>query len=243
MNKFSWLVLAASLNAFAQAPAVDRVGFPEGYQTWQMFYTLDRSDNKQVRTIYGNSIAAGVKDGSQGNYPYGSVMVLETQAALKDADGNPILDGNGRFQKDPAAAPTINTMRKGKDFGAAYGDLRNGEWEYVGYTAAGGYGTLPQNSQTCANCHLQAAQGKDWVFRGAGHFKNGDMNSLGAVPGAIIKNYSFVPGVVTVKAQYCSLNNILMVFCFIEGDRIPLWHEPSPNFRLALASPTTSALA
>ena len=59
---------------------------------------------------------------------------------------------------------------------------------------------MPQNSQTCAKCHLQAAQGKDWVFRGAGHFKNGDPNSLGAVPGAIIKNYAFVPGVVTIKA-------------------------------------------
>lgn len=200
MERFIWLVLAASLNAFAQAPAVDRVGFPEGYQKWPLFYTLDRSDNKQVRTIYGNDIAASVKDGGQSNYPYGSVLVLETVTSLKDADGNPILDSGGRYQKDPTAAITVFTMRKGKDFGAAYGPLRNGEWEYVAYTAAGGYSTMPQNSQTCASCHLQASQGKDWVFRGSGHFKNGNMSSLGAVPNAIIKNYAFVPGVLTIKA-------------------------------------------
>ena len=200
MYKVGWLILVASLTVSAQAPTVDRVGFPEGYQKWTVFYTLDRSDNKQVRTIYGNAIASSVTDGGQANYPYGSVVVLETQAALKDADGNAILDSRGRYQKDPANIPTVNTMRKEKGFGAAYGAIRNGEWEYVGYTPTGGYGTLPQNSTGCANCHLQAGQGKDWVFRGAGHFKNGNVNSLGAVPGAIIKNYAFVPGVLTVAA-------------------------------------------
>ncbi len=200
-RQLTWILISVtSVSIFAQAPATDRVGFPEGYQKWAQFYVLDRSDNKQVRSIYGNTIAAGVADGSQGNYPYGSVVVLETVNALKDADGNAVLDRNGRYIKDPAAAVTVNTMRKEKGFGTAYGALRNGEWEYVGYTPTGGYSTLPQNSQTCANCHLQAGQGKDWVFRGAGHFKNGNLTSLGAVPGAIIKNYAFVPGTLTVKA-------------------------------------------
>ena len=71
-----------------------------------MFYTLDRSDNKQLRTIYGNDVSASVKDGGQANYPYGSVMVLETYAALKDAAGNAILDSKGRYQKDLNTTPT-----------------------------------------------------------------------------------------------------------------------------------------
>ncbi len=194
------LAFALSLAALAQAPTTDRVGFPEGYQKWTVLYTLDRSDNKQLRTIYGNEIAASVKDGGQANYPYGSVVVLETVAALKDADGNAVLDNRGRYQKDPAATPTINTMRKEKGFGAAYGAIRNGEWEYVAYTPAKTFSTAPQNSTTCANCHLQAGQGKDWVFRASGHFKNGVTESLGAVPSAIIKNYAFVPAVLTVKS-------------------------------------------
>lgn len=200
MQKYTWLALAASLAGFAQAPATDRVGFPEGYQNWKIVYQLDRSDNKQVRTIYANETAASVKDGQQANYPYGSVLVLETVNALRDAAGNAVLDERGRYRKDPAATVTINTMRKEKGFGEAYGALRNGEWEYVGYTPAKTFATAPQNSMNCANCHLQAGQGKDWAFRAAGGFKRGNPESLGAVPSAIIKNYAFVPGVVTVKA-------------------------------------------
>jgi plastocyanin len=182
------------------APATDRVGFPEGYTTWTQLYVLDRPDTRQIRSVWANDIAAGIADGSQANYPYGSVVVMEAWAALKDADGNAILDANGRFQKDPAAAPVINTMRKEKGFGAAYGALRNGEWEYVAYTANKAFSTTPQNSFACANCHLQAGQGKDWVFRAAFKFKGGGTSqSTGAVPYSIIKNYAYVPGSLTVK--------------------------------------------
>ena len=105
-----WLAAANAL--FGQAPTEDRVGFPEGYQDWTVLYILDRPDNKQIRTIYGNDVAASVTDGNQGNYPYGSVVVMEQWAALKDANGDAVMDKNGRFQKDPTATPTINTMRK-----------------------------------------------------------------------------------------------------------------------------------
>ena len=151
---FALLLGSAASQLPAQAPTEDRVGFPEGYKDWTVLYVLDRSDNKQLRTIYGNDKAASVTDGGQANYPYGSVVVLETWAALKDADGNPVLDSRGRYQRDPAATPTINTMRKEKGFGAAYGAARNGEWEYVGYTPARAFSTAPQNSAGCANCHL-----------------------------------------------------------------------------------------
>src|SRR5437867_2401045 len=101
------LLIAASLTWVGKAqnppaPTVDRVGFPEAYQTWNLLYVLDRPDNKQIRTVWGNDIAAAVADGGQANYPYGSVVVMETWAALKDAAGNAILDKEGRFQKDPA---------------------------------------------------------------------------------------------------------------------------------------------
>jgi len=56
--------------------------------------------------------------------------------------------------------------------------------------------TMPQNSFSCAICHLQAGQGKDWVFRAALHFDNAN----GAVPTGIIKDYTFVTGALHVKA-------------------------------------------
>ena len=87
-------------------------------------------------------------------------------------------------------------MRKEKGFGVDYGPNRNGEWEYVAYHPDGTYQTTPPNSFSCALCHLQASQGKDWVFRAALHFNN----ASGGVPGGVIKNYQFVPGTMHVKA-------------------------------------------
>jgi len=178
------------------APTVDRVGFPTNYQNMGILYVFDRPDAKGIRTAYANDLALGVQNGSQNNYPYGSVIVMENWAALLDAQGNPILDANGRFQKNPAATPTINVMRKEKGFGVDYGPNQGGEWEYVSYMPDGAYATMPQGSYVCAICHLQAGQGKDWVFR-ASQRRTG---ASGAVPGGVIKNYAFVPNTMHVKA-------------------------------------------
>jgi plastocyanin len=180
------------------APSVDRVGFPgaDYMNTMNLLYVLDRPDNKSIRTVYANDLAFNVPNGQQSNYPYGSVLVFESwPTILQDAQGNPILDANGRFQKNPTAIPTVNVMRKEKGFGAEYGPNRNGEWEYVAYTPTGAYSTMPQNSFSCAVCHLQAGGGKDWVFRAS--FNRNHVS--GKVPNAVIKNYSFVPGTLHVK--------------------------------------------
>ena len=191
------LIAGALLAQTLPAPTEDRVGFPAGYQnTFTLLYVLDRPDTKQIRAAYGNDLAASVKNGEQGDYPYGSIIVGEFTPALRDANGNPILDANGRFQKDPATPSTINVMRKEKGFGVAYERIRNGEWEYVAYRPDGTTSTPPQNSGTCANCHLQAGAGKDWVFRAAFRWKG----ASGAVPDGVVKNYKFIPGVLTVKA-------------------------------------------
>jgi plastocyanin len=179
------------------APTVDRVGFPTDYQhSMAVLYVYDRPDNKSVRTIYANAPVFTVTNANQNNYPYGSVVVMETWSSLKDSLGNPILDANGRFQKDPAATPTVFVMRKEKGFGADYGPNRTGEWEYVAYHPDGTYQTTPQNSFSCAICHLQAGQGKDWVFRAALH----EHGASGAMPAGVIKSYTFVPNTMHVKA-------------------------------------------
>jgi plastocyanin len=121
---------------------------------------------------------------------------METWASLKDSQTNPILDANGRYQKDPAANPTLFVMRKEKGFGAEYGPNRNGEWEYVAYRPDGSYQTTPQNSFSCAVCHLQATQWRDWVFRGGLHFDG----ASGANPAGVMRDYQFVPGLMHVKS-------------------------------------------
>jgi plastocyanin len=176
------------------APTVDRVGFPADYQSWNLLYVFDRPDNKSVRTVYGNDAAAKTGANDIFAYPYGSIVVMETWGALVDAAGNPVLNAAGRFQKDPAKAPTVFVMRKEKGFGVDYGPNRNGEWEYVAYRPDGTLQTTPQNSFSCAICHLQATQAKDWVFRYG--LKLGP--ATGAVPDGVILNYKYTPGIITV---------------------------------------------
>ena len=192
----SALLLTIGHSQTLPAPSVDRVGFPKGYDQWNLLYVLDRPDTKRILVTYGNDAAMSVRFGQQGNYPYGSIIAQETWRAILDALGEAVLDADGRFQRDPAFPPTVNVMRKEKGFGEEYKQLRNGEWEYGGYRLDGGTQVAPQNTGICANCHLQAGAGKDWIMRASLNF-NG---ASGAAPAGVIKNYSFVPGVIRAKA-------------------------------------------
>src|ERR1043166_1438921 len=117
--------LALAPLAYSQnppAPSVDHVGFPADYtRNMNVLYTYDRPDNKQVRTVYANSPVFSVDANNQDAYPYGSILVMETWRSLQDSAGNPILDDRGRFQKDPAASPTLFVMRKEKGVGGDFG--------------------------------------------------------------------------------------------------------------------------
>lgn len=150
---------------------VDRVGLPEEYRSrLGDFYVFDRSDNRQVRHVYGNREALAAREGQP--FPYGSVLVMETWRAKLGPDNQPALDASGRFLKDELAA--IFVMRKDLGFGAKYGPDRTGEWEYVAYRPDGmGFQTAPERSQACAMCHLATSDGrKDWVVRAGIFFTN-----------------------------------------------------------------------
>ncbi|MBI4906592.1 MAG: cytochrome P460 family protein [Acidobacteria bacterium] len=190
------LLVPGALTQNPPAPTLDRVGFPASYQDWPVLYVYDRPDNRQVRTIFANELAYNVEDGQQSNYPYGSILVMQTWACLRDTSGACILDENGRFQKDPAATPTLFVMRKEKGFGQEYGPNRTGEWEYVAYRPDGSYQTTPQNSFSCAVCHSEAQKNLDYTYRTTLRTHNGS----GAVPNIVITSYRFLPSTLTVKA-------------------------------------------
>jgi len=184
------------------APAEDRVGFPEGYpSTYQTFFVLDRPDNKQVRVIYANDKAAAAKPG---DFPYGSILVMETYRVVEDEAGNVVLDENGRYQRDTLTG--IFVMRKEPGFGAAYEMNRTGEWEYVAFRPDKSYSTTARNSAPCAVCHTDAGGTRDWVWRANLYFDQ----ASGAVPTApaglaeagrvSIQQYSFLPGDISVRA-------------------------------------------
>src|SRR5881628_2257606 len=109
------------------APTVDRVGFPAGYQdTFKLFYVFDNYQNRQIRKVYGNEIAASVTPGETFSFPYGSVLLFESYTVQQDAKGEPVLDINGRYI--PVNLTTLFVMRKERGFGADYKEYRNGEW-------------------------------------------------------------------------------------------------------------------
>jgi Cytochrome P460 len=143
------------------APAVDRVGFPKDYQNaFRRLRSSEKADAKTVVIVYGN-VAAARHDG---NYPYGSVIVMETSSTLQDGAKKVLLDEAGHFRKHQVTG--LHVMRKERGFGEAYRENRTGEWEYAEYRPDGSYITPPAASAKCASCHLKAGAAKDFVFGG-----------------------------------------------------------------------------
>jgi hypothetical protein len=188
------------------APTVDNVRFPSGYRSsYARFYTFDNYQNRQIRAVYGNAIAASVTPGQVFNFPYGSIILFESWTVQEDAAGEPLVDRNGRFV--PNALTTIFVMRKEKGFGADYKELRNGEWEYGSYRPDGSYASQPSATGSCALCHLTGGAlsltpqsrnvGAQWdyVFRPDLYFSTGS----GAVPDGVLDHYVFVPSTIHAR--------------------------------------------
>ncbi|MFN0169362.1 MAG: cytochrome P460 family protein [Bryobacteraceae bacterium] len=185
-------ILSLAVVLLGQAPTVDRVGFPRDYQTtFKKLLTFDRADNGQIRVIWANSIAAATPWWEA--YPYGSVLLFESWTSKRDPAGSMLRDESGRLIPDQLT--TLFVQRKEPGFGVAYGENRNGEWEYVAYRPDGSVQTAPQNSAACAICHLQAGPTRDYIFRRDRFFQQ----ATGAAPTATMSHYQFVPGNLTVK--------------------------------------------
>ena len=145
------------------APSVDRVGFPKGYRTtFDVLRTVTRKKELKIVTVYGNKQAASVTNAAQLPYPNGSILVMETAHALKDAEGKPALDTAGELRRDKIAG--IHVMRRERGFGEAYGKNRTAEWEYVEYREDGTTITPASKSATCAECHVKAGPARDFVY-------------------------------------------------------------------------------
>jgi len=191
------------------APTVDRVGFPTGYQqTFAKVFTFDNSQSRSVLVMWANPAATGVRADTVHKFPYGSIIIMETWPATLDANGNPVLDANGRFMMAAGATPSVAVMRKEKGFGVDYGILRTGEWEYASYHADGSTATPPSATGICAECHLTGATlavnansaniGEQWdyVFRPELFAVPTFGGGSGAVAQGLLQHYLFVPSAI-----------------------------------------------
>ncbi len=194
------------------APTVDRVGFPAGYQqSFIKVFTFDNYQSRSVLVMWANPVAASVTPDSVYKFPYGSIIIMETYAAARDASGEPVLDANGRFTIPDGTVPTVAVMRKEKGFGVDYGIIRNGEWEYASYHPDGTTATPPSATGVCAACHLTGASatgvpisansvdiGKQWdyVFRPELFAVPTFGGGSGAVAAGVLQHYLFVPSAI-----------------------------------------------
>jgi plastocyanin len=144
------------------APTVDRVGFPEGYQTAFKFgYVYDRKDAKSVSYICLNDVAAAAKQGQP--FPFGSVIVFESWRPKEDAKGDLVLDASGHMIR--TALNAIFVMRKEQGFGVDYKQFQTGDWEYIAYRPDKTFQTAPQGTGSCAACHQASNKERDWTMR------------------------------------------------------------------------------
>jgi cytochrome c553 len=138
-------------SAFLPNVAKTSVTFPEGYKdTFTKYYTMNFPATKQVRYYYANKAAVvAAKAGKP--LPDGSVLFAEVYAAKLDADGKPVMGGDGFYVADKLIFYTAMARAAGwgKDIPEM---LRNGDWNYAVYTTDKQH-RPGVNQAECLACH------------------------------------------------------------------------------------------
>lgn len=152
------LCMAVSGAVFADMPASagalegtkhdGELALPVDYARWPVYLkNVQRPDLKQIRDIYINP--QGLK--SSRPFPYGTMMVMELHSVKTGADGQPVLDANGKLQKQGLSK--IFVMGKGPGWGQAVApELRTGEWAYAAFDGSGK--SLGKDASSCRSCHV-----------------------------------------------------------------------------------------
>jgi hypothetical protein len=164
------LVAGAAVSLAAPLFATpDRVKLPEQYSSGFVLYNkVDRPDRKRVRFMYVNPEAhARAKPCEM--LPEGTVLVMEDHDVVLDADGNPVLDRDGRLMPTDART-AVFVMEKRAGFGAANElppDKDNGDWDYAAYKPDGSPNSEAK-LEGCFACHMSRSN-RDFTFT---YFKN-----------------------------------------------------------------------
>lgn len=121
---------------------------PVDYKNWPVYLRdVQRPELKQIRDIYINP--QGLK--SSRPFAYGTMMVMELHSVKTGADGQPVLDANGKLQKQGLSKTFV--MGKGPGWGQDVPtEQRTGEWVFAAYDASGN--SLGKDMSACRGCHV-----------------------------------------------------------------------------------------
>ncbi len=134
------------------------VKFPEAYKdSFNLYHTQNRANNKQVADLYANKIA--IDSINKGELADGSIVIMEVYKPELNAAGTPITGANGVFKKSQLAA--IAVMEKRSHWADNYSaDQRAGNWGFALYSTDG---QPKDNDLNCASCHA-ALVSDDYLF-------------------------------------------------------------------------------
>jgi len=142
---------ALSAAAFAAGHGDVALEWPADYKTsFTNYFAGDRQNGKQFISLYANDIAVqGAR--TDGNLPYGSVLIGELTPALTDADGEPVESSLGHLVSSGKVAAVVMMQRiEGND--ARYSDdLKVGDWEFEVFSPTGE--NLNKDTTACRECH------------------------------------------------------------------------------------------
>ena len=187
-------VLAASVPA-----GPELIAFPQGYEKWTLYATVDRYDSKQYRELYTSPEAVkAVREGRP--IPDGTVLVMAIHSAQVDDKGVPRKDAKGRFMKEKLAGVTVMEKRKG--WGASVPEeWRNGDWQYASFQADGKPNEKANAGiKACFVCH-KPHEKQDFVMslaQLAGKFPTGPVAMKSGMHDVNITGFTFGPAVMKV---------------------------------------------
>ena len=155
------LAAGAALLAIATSASADdkRIAYPKGYQeSFTNYLNTERQNGKQLARFYANDVA--MKGAESGEFPDGSIFIMEVYKAKADKDGKPVRSKNlKRLIRGDLAA--VMVKQKGEGWGADYkGEgMDVGDWEFAGFKGDGS--RLDKDFATCRSCHSEM---KDSAF-------------------------------------------------------------------------------
>lgn len=152
---------AASASTSVHPALISRMQMPVNFPAGFIEYGREiDTDSKLVVIRYANALAANAARAGQ-PLPEGSVLITANYAPLADAAGKPLPDAQGHWQ--PGRHLSSSGMESQADWGETIpGVLRNGNWNYGLWTAAG-QSRLGDLQPRCLACH-QPKAGDSYVF-------------------------------------------------------------------------------
>jgi uncharacterized protein (TIGR02246 family) len=118
--------------------------------------------SSEITATFANA-AASIERAAQLPYADGAVFVMEFASPRRDGEGQLLRDSAGKVLQGEILH--IDVMRK---IGAAAGRgaaATAGSWEFASYRADGSVAIASADAAHCADCHRNAGDAKDFVFR------------------------------------------------------------------------------